>query len=67
MENFDEKIFLDTLNGRFDNIPKDRSRLVRIFLSSTFSGINKILLKKYTSVKKFKIIFFKTLMLKEII
>jgi hypothetical protein len=38
MDTFDERLFLETLKGRFDNIPKDCSRLVRIFLSSTFSG-----------------------------
>ncbi len=38
MGTFDERLFLETLKGRFDNIPKDCSRLVRIFLSSTFSG-----------------------------
>ena len=39
MEEFNEKKFIETLKGRFDNLPKDRSRVVRIFLSSTFSGI----------------------------
>ncbi len=38
MVNFDEKLFSDILQGRFDNIPKGRSRVVRIFLSSTFTG-----------------------------
>jgi hypothetical protein len=36
-----EKKFLDALIGRFENLPKDRSRVVRIFLSSTFSGTQK--------------------------
>ncbi len=26
------------LRGRFDNVPKERSKVVRIFFSSTFSG-----------------------------
>ena len=39
MEEKNEKLFLEILKGRFKNLPKDRSRIVRIFLSSTFSGI----------------------------
>lgn len=35
----DEKKFHEIINGNFQNIPKDKSKLVRIFLSSTFSGI----------------------------
>ena len=38
MEVFDQRTYFETLKGRFDNIPKNRSRVVRIFLSSTFSG-----------------------------
>ena len=39
MKDLDETLFLNILNGRFENLPKDRPRIVRIFLSSTFSGI----------------------------
>lgn len=35
----DEKKFHEIINGNFQNIPKEKSKLVRIFLSSTFSGI----------------------------
>ena len=46
MNIFDERLFfLETLKGKFDNIPKDCSRLVRIFLSSTFSGKKILYLK----------------------
>lgn len=34
----DERQFFEIINGNFSNIPKDKSKLVRIFLSSTFSG-----------------------------
>lgn len=30
--------FKQILNGNFENIPKEKSKTVRIFLSSTFSG-----------------------------
>ena len=30
--------FLNLINGRFENIPKEKTKNVRIFLSSTFSG-----------------------------
>jgi hypothetical protein len=46
MKTLDEALFMNILKGRFENLPKDRSRVVRIFLSSTFSGIlNEIYLK----------------------
>lgn len=38
MESNIEKTFLSVINGTFDNIPKEKSKVVRIFLSSTFSG-----------------------------
>ena len=38
MHDFDEKLFFEILQGKFENIPTDRSKVVRIFLSSTFSG-----------------------------
>ena len=34
----DPKLFFEIINGNFDNIPKAKSKIVRIFLSSTFSG-----------------------------
>jgi hypothetical protein len=40
MEAFNEKKFIEILRGQFDKLPKDRSKIVRIFLSSTFSGIS---------------------------
>jgi hypothetical protein len=39
MNSFDENLFFEIIQGRFENIPKDRYKVVRIFLSSTFSGI----------------------------
>jgi hypothetical protein len=32
-----EQIFNEIISGTFDNIPKEKSKVVRIFLSSTFS------------------------------
>jgi hypothetical protein len=46
--------FLDILNGNFENIPKDKSKIVKIFLSSTFSGFDLNLIKfNFTQKKKF--------------
>ena len=39
--------FKKILNGNFDNIPVDKSKTVRIFLSSTFSGNRLDLIQKY--------------------
>ncbi len=39
MDVINENKFIEILKGRFDNLPDDRSKVVRIFLSSTFSGI----------------------------
>lgn len=39
----DEKRFHDILRGNFRHIPKEKSKIVRIFLSSTFSGNSLIL------------------------
>jgi len=36
----DLKLFFEILNGNYDRIPKDKQNMVRIFLSSTFSGMN---------------------------
>ena len=36
--------FLNILSGRFNDIPKEDSKTVRIFLSSTFTGENNIFL-----------------------
>jgi hypothetical protein len=33
-----EQAFHEIIRGHFDNISKDKSKVVRIFLSSTFSG-----------------------------
>ena len=33
----DNRTFLEIINGNYEKIPKDKSKTVRIFLSSTFS------------------------------
>jgi hypothetical protein len=55
----DEYKVLSILKGNFEKIPSKRSKSVRIFLSSTFSGKLK---KKFTSsifINKIKTIFLK--------
>ena len=40
MTNDDERrLFFEILNGEFNNLPEQKSNIVRIFFSSTFSGI----------------------------
>jgi hypothetical protein len=41
----DEKRFHQIIRGDYSNLPKDKSKIVRIFLSSTFSGILNYFLK----------------------
>ena len=38
--NVNQNQFLEILRGRYDNLPSERSNVVRIFLSSTFTGQN---------------------------
>jgi hypothetical protein len=34
----DQQKFFNIINGNFENIPKNKSNQVRIFMSSTFTG-----------------------------
>jgi hypothetical protein len=36
-----QKLFSNILTGRFDVLPEEKSNIVRIFFSSTFSGKKK--------------------------
>ena len=37
-KNFDKFDYLNILKGNYNKIPKYKSKIVRIFLSSTFTG-----------------------------
>ena len=42
--------FLKIIRGNFENIPKEKSKTVRIFLSSTFSGISHFIIELYDTI-----------------
>ena len=48
----DEKRFHQIVRGDYSNLPKDKSKVVRIFLSSTFSGKLEFSSQKYFNLDK---------------
>lgn len=44
-ESNNQKLFFNLINGIYDELPNENSNVVRIFLSSTFSGEIKCLIK----------------------
>jgi hypothetical protein len=62
----DQHRYLSILRGNFNNIPKKKSKTVRIFLSSTFSGIQSFITRKKLNIfLVIKLVKLQTLMLRE--
>ena len=52
-----DQLIINILKGNFHRFPEPNSTLIRIFLSSTFTGYIKQLIDFIISVKKVKLIY----------